>query len=406
MVALKFIPFGKVKTLNILNLKRKTKSTHFIQEIDGLRFFAIITVVLFHLNSALSKSLSFTANEGIDFLGGKYDLLQPGWWVIRLDLGVKVFFAISGFVLALPFVRRGILGEGKPIGIKDFFIRRLTRLEPPFVVTLMLFAMVHVFLLDEPWAEIQKDFWAGLFYLHGLVFGAPNPINPVTWSLEVEAQFYVLVPLLFWLIFRFSGNSIRVVAVLLLAILSIYLKGIFTLSGNQQLGATILAYFANFSMGILFAFLFVLDKQNWLKMKSYLYDLVGFISVFLIFYFYKPQHIWYNNVIFNLAVFIMMISAFKGKLFNYFFTRPWVYVIGGMCYSIYLLHYAFFHFLVPFTSKIQLGMGYKIDYLLQIIIAVPIMLIVTTLFYLLVERPCMDKDWPKRLKTFLFSQFH
>jgi peptidoglycan/LPS O-acetylase OafA/YrhL len=398
--------YALLKIFNQISLKRKTNSTNFIPEIDGLRFFAIITVVLFHLNSALSKSLGYTANVGVDFLGGKFNLLQSGWWVIRLDLGVKVFFAISGFVLALPFLRRGLLNEGKPIVVKDYFIRRLTRLEPPFVVSLMLFVMVHVFLLDEPWAEIQEDFWSGLFYLHGLVFGAPNPINPVTWSLEVEAQFYVLVPLLFWLIFRFTGNVNRIVSLLVLVSTSIYLKGIFTLSGNQQLGATILAYFANFSMGILFAFLFVLDKQNWLKIKSHLYDFLGFVSVFLIFYFYKPQHIWYNNVIFNLAVFIMMVSAFKGKLFNYFFTRPWVYVIGGMCYSIYLLHYAFFHFLVPYTSKIQLGMGYKVDYLLQIIIAVPIMLIVTTVFYLLVERPCMDKDWPKRLKTHLFSCFH
>ncbi len=391
-----------MKVFNHISLKRKTNSTNFIPEIDGLRFFAIITVVLFHLNSALSKSLGFTANEGIDFLGGKYDLLQPGWWVIRLDLGVKVFFAISGFVLALPFVRRGLLVEGKPIVINDYFIRRLTRLEPPFVISLMLFAMVHVFFLNEPWAEIQKDFWAGLFYLHGLVFGLPNPINPVTWSLEVEAQFYVLVPLLFWLIFRFAGNSIRIGGILALAMVSIYLKGVFTLIGNQQLAATILAYFTNFSMGIFFSFLFVLDKQNWLKMKSYIFDLIGFASVFLIFYFYKPQHFWYNNVIFNLAVFVMMVSTFKGKLFNYFYTRPWVYIIGGMCYSIYLLHYAFFHFLVPYTSKVQLGMGYKMDYLLQIIIAVPIMLIVTTVFYLLVERPCMDKDWPKKLKSKFF----
>ena len=384
------------------NLKRKTNSTHFIPEIDGLRFFAIITVVLFHLNSALSKSLGFTANEGIDFLGGKYDLLQPGWWVIRLDLGVKVFFAISGFVLALPFVRRGLLGEGKPILIKDYFIRRLTRLEPPFVVSLMLFAMVQVFVLKESWAEIQKDFLAGLFYLHGLIFGEPNPINPVTWSLEVEAQFYVLVPLLFLLIFRFTNNGIQIGSILALAMVSIYLKGVFTLSGNQQLGATILAYFTNFSMGILFAFLFVLDRRNWLKIKSYLYDLIGFATIFLIFYFYKPQHIWYNNVIFNLAVFAMMVSAFKGKLFNYFYTRSWVYIIGGMCYSIYLLHYAFFHFLMPYTSKIQLGLGYKMDFLLQIMIAVPIMLVVTTAFYLMVERPCMDKDWPQKLKSKFF----
>ncbi len=391
-----------MKVFNHISLKRKTNSTSFIPEIDGLRFFAIITVVLFHLNTALSRNVGLGSDLGISQLGGKYDLLQPGWWVIRLDLGVKVFFAISGFVLALPFVRKGLLGEGKPIVIKDYFIRRLTRLEPPFVVSLIIFAMVHVFVLKEPWAEIQKDFLAGLFYLHGLIFGVTNPINPVTWSLEVEAQFYVLVPLLFWLIFKFMGNSIRVGAIVLLAILSIYLKGIFTVSGNQQLAATILAYFTNFSMGILFAFLFVLDKQHWLKMKSYFFDLIGFVSVFLIFYFYKPQYIWYNNVIFNLGVFVMMVSAFKGKLFNYFYTRPWVYIIGGMCYSIYLLHYAFFHFLVPYTSKIQFGMGYKMDYLLQIIIAVPIMLIVTTAFYLLVERPCMDKDWPQKLKSKFF----
>jgi peptidoglycan/LPS O-acetylase OafA/YrhL len=372
-----------------LSLKRKTNSTHFIPEIDGLRFFAIITVVLFHLNTSLSKSMGMTASDGINALGGKDSCLHLGWWVIRLDLGVKVFFAISGFVLALPFLRYGLLGEGKPLNIKSYFLRRLTRLEPPFVVSLLLFALVHVYLLNEPWVEIQKDFWAGLFYLHGLIFGEPNPINPVTWSLEVEAQFYVLVPLLFWLIFRFSNNVFRIGGVLALAIISIYLKVIFTLSGNQQLAVNILTYFANFSVGILFAFLFVLDKQNWLKIKSYMYDILGFASVFLIFYFYKPQHIWYNNVIFNLAVFAMMVAAFKGKLFNYFYTRPWVYVIGGMCYSIYLVHYAFFHFLVPHTSKIQLGMGYKIDYLLQIIIVLPIMLVVTTLFYLVIERPFM-----------------
>jgi peptidoglycan/LPS O-acetylase OafA/YrhL len=391
--------------VNIVNLKRKTNATHFIPEIDGLRFFAIITVVLFHLNTSFSKGLGFDASVGIEALGGG-DFFQSGWWVLRLDLGVKVFFAISGFVLALPFVRWGLLGEGKPIVVKDYFIRRLTRLEPPFVVSLMLFTMVHVFLLDVPWAEIQEDFWSGLFYLHGLVFGAPNPINPVTWSLEVEAQFYVLVPLLFWFVFRFTNTVVRIASVLVMVVVSIYLKGYFTMIGNQQLAATILAYFTNFSVGILFAFLFVSDRRKWLKMKSYFFDFVGFASVFLMFYFYKPQYLWYNNIVFNVGVLLMMISSFKGIWFNYFFTRPWVYVIGGMCYSIYLLHYAFFHFLVPYTSKIQLGMGYKIDYLLQIIIAVPIMLIVTTLFYLLVERPCMDKDWPKRLKTFLSSQFY
>jgi peptidoglycan/LPS O-acetylase OafA/YrhL len=384
------------------NLKRKTHSTSFIPEIDGLRFFAIITVVLFHLNTALSKSLGFTSIEGIDLLGGKENCYQIGWWVVRLDLGVKVFFAISGFVLALPFVRRALLNEGREISIKDYFVRRLTRLEPPFVVSLVLFFIVHLFVLHEKSAELWPHFWAGLGYMHGFVFGAPNPINPVTWSLEVEAQFYVLVPLIFWLLFKLKQSGLRLGLIFLLAGLSVYLKGYFFSAGNQYLSASIFAYFTNFCMGILFAFLFVTDKRNWLKSKSYLFDILGGVCVFFIFYFYKPQHVWYNNVLFNVSVFGLMVSAFKGKLFNYFYTRPWVYIIGGMCYSIYLLHYAFFHFLIPYTSKVQLGMGYKMDYLLQIIIAVPIMLIVTTAFYLLVERPCMDKDWPQKLKSKFF----
>ena len=154
-----------------LSLKRKTNSTHFIPEIDGLRFFAIITVVLFHLNSSLSKSLGFDASYGIDALGGKYDFFQPGWWVVRLDLGVKVFFAISGFVLALPFLKYGLLGEGKKVSIGPYFVRRLTRLEPPFIISLIVFLLVHVFIKHEALSDMGVHFIAGLVYLHGFIFG-------------------------------------------------------------------------------------------------------------------------------------------------------------------------------------------------------------------------------------------
>ena len=150
-------------------------------------------------------------------------------------------------------------------------------------------------------------------------------------------------------------------------------------------------------MGILFAYFFVLDRNDWLKTKSYLYDILGALCVFGVFYYYKPQHEILNNALFNLSVFGIMITAFKGKIWNYFYSRPWVYIVGGMCYSIYLLHYAFFHLLVPFTSRLSMNMGYKIDYFIQILVAVPIMLFVSTLFYIFIERPCMDKDWPRKL---------
>lgn len=380
-----------------LSLKRKTHSTSFIPEIDGLRFFAIITVVLFHLNTALSRNVGLGADLGIGALGGKESLFNLGWWVVRLDLGVKVFFAISGFVLALPFLKYGLLREGKKVSIGPYFVRRLTRLEPPFIISLIVFLLVHVFIKHEALNELSGDFFAGLFYLHGFIFGEPNPINPVTWSLEVEAQFYVLVPVLFWLVFRFTNQLIRIFVILILIAISVFAKNYVFYIGSERLMASILSYFTNFGVGILFAYFFVLDRKGWLKIKSYLFDLLGILSVLGVFYFYKPQHQILNNVLFNVSVFGIMITAFKGKLWNYFYTRSWVYIIGGMCYSIYLLHYAFFHLMVPYTSKMSLNMGYKIDYGIQILLAVPIMLLVSIVFYILIERPCMDKDWPKKL---------
>jgi peptidoglycan/LPS O-acetylase OafA/YrhL len=86
------------------NLQRKTSSTSFIPEIDGLRFFAIVTVLIFHINTALFKELNMSATEMTESLGGKNEIFSPAWWLIRLDLGVKVFFSISGFVLALALL--------------------------------------------------------------------------------------------------------------------------------------------------------------------------------------------------------------------------------------------------------------------------------------------------------------
>ena len=381
----------------ITNLKRKTHSTSFIPEIDGLRFFAIITVVLFHLNSALSRNVGLGADLGLEALGGKESFLNLGWWVIRLDLGVKVFFAISGFVLALPFLKYGLTGEGKKVSIGPYFVRRLTRLEPPFIISLVVFLFVHVLIKHEALSDMCGHFLAGLVYLHGFIFGEPNPINPVTWSLEVEAQFYILVPILFWLVFRFKNQLSMIFVILILISISVFAKNYVFQIGSERITASILSYFTNFGVGILFAYFFVLDRKGWLKIKSYLFDILGILFVLGVFYFYKPQHQILNNVLFNVSVFGIMITAFKGKLWNYFYTRSWVYIIGGMCYSIYLLHYAFFHLLVPYTSKMSLNMGYKMDYGIQILVAVPIMLFVSTVFYILIERPCMDKDWPKKL---------
>jgi peptidoglycan/LPS O-acetylase OafA/YrhL len=354
-------------------------------------------VVIFHLNTAFSKEIGFGSDLGIVELGGKQNFLQLGWWVIRLDLGVKVFFAISGFVLALPFLKQHFQEDAKKIVLKEYYIRRLTRLEPPFVVSLILFTLVHMYFMKASWDSIAEHFWAGLLYSHVFIFGAPNPINPVTWSLETEAQFYVLVPLIFAGLFSITGNAGKIATGIAVFMASVFLKGYLLKNNLSHLSESILAYMSNFTTGIAFACLFLLDKKNRLKSRSIAWDIAGLLSIFMIFYFYKPQALWSNNILFNTGIFILMVAAFKGNFTNRFFTNKFIYTIGGMCYSIYLLHYAFLHLFVKYTSGLSTGMGYKMDLGLQLCIALPVILIISGVFFLMIEKPCMNKRWPHQI---------
>ncbi len=389
---------------NLLNrFQRTTYSTDLIREIDGLRFYAIITVVLFHLNSAYSKSMNLPL-LGVNEMGGSTDFTELGWWVIRLDLGVKFFFAISGFVLAIPFIKQYFLG-GKVIHIKDYFLRRLTRLEPPFIISLILFFFVQIIVLHKSFAELFPHFVAGIFYANVLIFGSNSPINPVTWSLETEAQFYILVPLVFYFLGRINKSFYRFSVLIILFLISVFLKNYFIINEIGFLEGSIGAYFTNFIIGILFAWLYLTQKDKFVE-KSFIWDIIGFIAFFFQFYFYKPQADPINNICFNLSVFATFLAVFKGSMLNWFFTRQIIYVIGGMCYTIYLLHYPLFHLTVKITSKLNLPFNYVSNLLIQFALNAAILLIISSAFFLLIEKPCMNKNWPNQLVAYFRKQFN
>lgn len=377
--------------------QRSTNSTNFIPEIDGLRFYAIITVVIFHLNTAYSKAVGLD-DLGISQMGGKYNIWGLAWWIIRLDMGVKVFFAISGFVLALPFLSHYLKGANA-VNLKMYFYRRLTRLEPPFIVSLVIFFFVHLFILNEPFSSLLPHLGVGLIYAHVFVYGYPSPINPVTWSLETEAQFYVLVPAFFALLFLKKNTRHYTLIFTLLFALSVVARFYITEYNYAYLSKSIIVFSSNFLTGIMVAWIYLTDKAFLYKRNSW-WDIISLLSLFGMFYFYKPQHFVLNNLLFNLCAFIFIIGSFKGRASNWFFTRPFIYTVGGMCYSIYLLHYAFFHLVVKYIAQIDLFLGYEINLLLQFFLCVPLTLVVTAIFFLLFEKPFMDKNWPQKFKAF------
>jgi peptidoglycan/LPS O-acetylase OafA/YrhL len=372
-------------------LSRKTSSNNFIPEIDGLRFLAIFTVVLYHLNTAYSKEIGIGLSGALEQMGDSKNTFTMAWWWVRLDLGVKVFFAISGFVLALPFLRFYLGKTDRKVELRGYFLRRLTRLEPPFILSLVVFYIVHLLVFNADGVDYLYHLLAGIVYGHVFIYGEPNPINPVSWSLETEAQFYLIVPFILWIVFRFQNKWVSGLLMLVFLVFSVWFKHDFI--WNDYWNRSIPSFFINFAMGIIACWVY-LENLDWIKRKSIVYDVVGLLSMFGLFYFYKPQHYIFNIVPFNFSLVIVLITAFKSYLFNWIYTRKIIYTIGGMCYSIYLLHFAFFHLSVKYTKAFWvLDWSYSANLGVQIMLSLPLMLGVSTLFFVWFEKPFMDRDW-------------
>ena len=162
-----------------LSLRRITSGGNYIPEIDGLRFIAIASVVIYH---------TYVQTDVRVVLGG-----MP-FWVEHLRRGVELFFIISGFILGLPFAKQYLAG-GKQVRLGAYFLRRLTRLEPPYILILCIRAAAML-LATHALSYIAAHLLANILYVHSLWYGYASVIHLVTWSLEIEVQFYCLAPLL------------------------------------------------------------------------------------------------------------------------------------------------------------------------------------------------------------------
>src|ERR1043166_5891003 len=147
---------------------RETSSGRFIPEMDGLRFAAIGMVVLFHLNGFLIvKSKLFYPVPPTDWLA------QAAYVGFH---GVELFFVISGFILGLPFAAHHL--KGKPaVSLRKYYLRRLTRLEPPYFVAAIVLFLLAIWIQKAYMRSLAPHLAASLSYLHNLIYGAPSQMR-------------------------------------------------------------------------------------------------------------------------------------------------------------------------------------------------------------------------------------
>lgn len=151
-------------------LHRPINPAGYITEIDGFRFFAIFTVCLLHLNNFFGRSI------GYDYYQGVKDINSWSWFINRCGLGVELFFAISGFVIALPFFRHYLEGSKKP-SLKQYFYRRLTRLEVPFILSCVIIYLAYAITSQTNILADINHLFASITYTHTLIYGVWPPFN-------------------------------------------------------------------------------------------------------------------------------------------------------------------------------------------------------------------------------------
>jgi peptidoglycan/LPS O-acetylase OafA/YrhL len=354
----------------MLQFRRITTQKRFIPQIDGLRFVAIASVVFFHIYASLEHRA------------------LPAPIAFNTDLakrGVELFFSISGFILGIPFASHHLL-KSASVNLKQYFLRRLTRLEPPYFISLWVCAAIqfgHRPLVDMLWHLLASS-----FYLQNLIFGGfIGAVNGIAWSLEVEVQFYLLVPLLS-LLFIIANPRLRRGLILLLMAVSGVIS--IPLYRSVHFHYSIAYYLSFFLAGFLVCDLY-LTRSQW--KPSFLWDLFALCLWPTVWIMGRN----FGHVILPFAIVVLYLAAFRGRICSALFSNSYLTNIGGMCYSIYLFHFLIIYAVERLTARWHFGNNFWLYFTLQSALILPVILLLCGGFFLLIERPCMDREWPRKL---------
>lgn len=354
-------------------LRRSTWSLHYLPVIDGMRFIAIMSVLLHHMMVKLPKTPADNALMRA-FLG--YG-----------NLGVQLFFAISGFVLAIPFLRQHVANQ-RPVSLRDYYLRRLVRLEPPYLINLGLFFLLGFYPSCIDGDDIVHLAWSAV-YMHNSMYNMSSNINFVAWSLEVEVQFYLLMPLFAWLFFRLRHRWWRR-ASMLLACVPFMLWQHLRHGANFPHGLSLPMQLQFFVAGIILADIFVHDWDAQLAPRTegrWRFDALALLSFAAVI---GAMALWRVGVRFVLPLLLLTfgIGVLRSVAWRRILENRWIAATGGMCYTIYLYHWFLIYLLLSYFG----GFPFK-HFWANVLIAIPLFCFVlvemAAIPFLLFEKPFM-----------------
>jgi peptidoglycan/LPS O-acetylase OafA/YrhL len=191
-----------------------------IYALDGVRAVACLCVISFHLN--LFSLISHIWSPMLNDVGAT----MISSIALAGEMGIMLFFILSGFLLFLPFAKAILFDQPYP-QLRRYYIRRIFRILPGYYVALFLMALYLQPMYLQ--AAHLHEFW--LFLTFRMDFPITyQKMNPPFWTLAIEFQFYLVLPLIAWLIKKGVGEGALRMRVLkmVICILIMLVWGLFT----------------------------------------------------------------------------------------------------------------------------------------------------------------------------------
>tara|TARA_B100001057_G_scaffold189689_1_gene190459 strand:+ start:305 stop:2320 length:2016 start_codon:yes stop_codon:yes gene_type:complete len=351
---------------------------NYIKHLDGLRAVAIFGVIIYH------AKLYFTSEP---FLKGGF-------------LGVDLFFVISGYLMTSIIYEQS---KDNNFSFKKFLFKRIRRILPAILfICIISLPLIYFLIMPKDLMEQIKSIVSSIFFFSNFFYSfisqeyaaETSLLKPFihTWSLSVEMQFYVILPLIILLVIKKNLNLLKTFFIL---IIILFLCSLFSNIFFQDLN------FYN-SISRLWEFLFgglvyLIQKKNFkINQNNLFINSVIILSFFtIIFYFIIfDTDLFFKTWLLIPFIFCSGILIFfkENNLMNKLFNINLISYIGKISYSLYLTHFPIFAFsrITDFTKgnfekKIFLGI---------------LIIFVSIILYKFIETPFRNK---KKINTKQFS---
>jgi peptidoglycan/LPS O-acetylase OafA/YrhL len=352
------------------------------EELDSMRGLAALSVLLSHL------VLSFGLMENSNYIWVKIMKETPLSIIYAGHEAVIFFFLLSGFVLALPFLK------GRKINYFNYITRRALRLYLPVIFSIFVIVLIRLFLVTEENSEVGEwlnGVWAfSLNYKnvlqHLLLIGSfdYNTLNPVIWTLVHEMRISIIFPFIILFVLKYNWKWSVCIGIILSCIGGV--SHLLFSEGHISYPKT-LHYTFIFIVGSILAkhLTNILDfLNNKGKKFNIISILLGILMYTYSFWFIPNNHLIHNTLLNDWATTIgagiLLISALNYKPFSYFLNLKPILFIGKISYSLYLFH------LIAILSVFNMFAG-KFPNIVLGILSIILTLVFSVISYYLIELP-------------------